>query len=37
MENMARGDGCYVNTSNPNQLADIFEDIANALPIQLVR
>lgn len=36
MENMANGDGYYVNTSDSAALIDIFETIAASLPLALV-
>ena len=36
MENMANGDGYYVNTRNSAALVDIFETIATSLPLALV-
>ena len=36
MENMTQGDGYYVNTSDSETLVDIFEDIAESLPLALV-
>ncbi len=36
MESMTQGDGYYVNTSDSAALVDIFEDIAESLPLALV-
>lgn len=36
MPNMVQGQGYYRNTSDPNALVQIFEDIANSLPLAIV-
>ncbi|MEL6347596.1 MAG: pilus assembly protein TadG-related protein [Myxococcota bacterium] len=37
MESMPHGDGYYVRTTDPSEIIDIFEDIANSLPLAIVR
>lgn len=36
MENMTQGDGYYVNTTDSSALVDIFENIAESLPLAIV-
>ena len=37
MGDMVQGDGYYERTTNPAYLIDIFDDIANSLPLAIVR